>query len=305
MKYKDYYKILGVERGASEDEIKKNYRKLARKYHPDVSKEANAKEKFQEVSEAYETLKDKEKRAAYDSLGSHRAGQDFRPPPDWFSRFGRGGGAQEDVDLGGVDLSDLFESLGRGGFGRGFQRRDFKIPGEDYEVTVPLTLEELARGGVEREFRIGERSVRARIPRGAAEGERLRLRGKGGPGANGGPSGDLYLNVSVLPHPLFKPNGHDLDLELPVAPWEAALGAQIEIPTLEGEVAMKLPAGSKSGQKLRLAGKGLPKPGGGAGDLYAAVQVAVPSAPTERERELYQQLRDASRFEPRRHFRRR
>jgi curved DNA-binding protein len=305
MKYKDYYKILGVERGASEDEIKKNYRKLARKYHPDVSKEANAKEKFQEVSEAYETLKDKEKRAAYDSLGSHRAGQDFRPPPDWFSRFGRGGGAQEDVDLGGVDLSDLFESLGRGGFGRGFQRRDFKIPGEDYEVTVPLTLEELARGGVEREFRIGERNVRARIPRGAAEGERLRLRGKGGPGANGGPSGDLYLNVSVLPHPLFKPNGHDLDLELPVAPWEAALGAQIEIPTLEGEVAMKLPAGSKSGQKLRLAGKGLPKPGGGAGDLYAAVQVAVPSAPTERERELYQQLRDASRFEPRRHFRRR
>jgi curved DNA-binding protein len=305
MKYKDYYKILGVERGASEDEIKKNYRKLARKYHPDVSKEANAKEKFQEVSEAYETLKDKEKRAAYDSLGSHRAGQDFRPPPDWFSRFGRGGGAQEEADLGGVDLSDLFESLGRGGFGRGFQRRDFKIPGEDYEVTVPLTLEELARGGVEREFRIGERNVRARIPRGAAEGERLRLRGKGGPGANGGPSGDLYLNVSVLPHPLFKPNGHDLDLELPVAPWEAALGAQIEIPTLEGEVAMKLPAGSKSGQKLRLAGKGLPKPGGGAGDLYAAVQVAVPSAPTERERELYQQLRDASRFEPRRHFRRR
>jgi curved DNA-binding protein len=305
LSYTDYYEVLGVPRDADADTIRRAYRKLARKYHPDVSKEANAKEKFQEVSEAYETLKDKEKRAAYDSLGSHRAGQDFRPPPDWFSRFGRGGGAQEDVDLGGVDLSDLFESLGRGGFGRGFQRRDFKIPGEDYEVTVPLTLEELARGGVEREFRIGERNVRARIPRGAAEGERLRLRGKGGPGANGGPAGDLYLNVSVLPHPLFKPNGHDLDLELPVAPWEAALGAQIEIPTLEGEVAMKLPAGSKSGQKLRLAGKGLPKPGGGAGDLYAAVQVAVPSAPTERERELYQQLRDASRFEPRRHFRRR
>ena len=142
MKYKDYYKILGVERGASDDELKKAYRKLARKYHPDVSKEANAKEKFQEVSEAYETLKDKEKRAAYDSLGSHRPGQDFRPPPDWFSRFGRKGAAApdaDDVDLGGVDLSDLFESLGRGGFGRGFQRRDFKIPGEDYEVTVPLT----------------------------------------------------------------------------------------------------------------------------------------------------------------------
>jgi curved DNA-binding protein len=300
VKYKDYYKILGVARGAGDDEIKKAYRKLARKYHPDVSKEANAKEKFQDVSEAYETLKDKEKRAAYDSLGSHRPGQDFRPPPDWFSRFGRGGagaGAAEE-DLGGIDLSDLFES-----FGRGFQRREFKIPGEDYEVTVPLALEELARG-VEREFKIGERSLRARIPRGATDGERLRLRGKGGPGANGGPPGDLYLTISVLPHLLFRPNGHDLDLDVPVAPWEAALGAQIEIPTLAGEVAMKLPPGSKSGQKLRLAGKGLPKPGGGAGDLYAVIGVALPGSLTERERQLYEELRDASRFDPRRHFRR-
>src|SRR5262245_19777532 len=226
MKYKDYYKILGVARGAGDEEIKKAYRKLARKYHPDVSKEADAKEKFQEVSEAYETLKDKEKRAAYDSLGSHRPGQDFRPPPDWFSRFGRGGASAQEEDLGGIDLSELFESLGRGGFGRaGAGRREFKIPGEDYEVTVPLALEELARGGVEREFRIGERMVRARIPRGAADGERLRLRGKGGSGANGGPPGDLFLNLSVLPHPLFRPNGHDLDLEVPVTPWEAALGA--------------------------------------------------------------------------------
>jgi curved DNA-binding protein len=300
VKYKDYYKILGVARGAGDDEIKKAYRKLARKYHPDVSKEANAKEKFQDVSEAYETLKDKEKRAAYDSLGSHRPGQDFRPPPDWFSRFGRGGagaGAAEQ-DLGGIDLSDLFES-----FGRGFQRREFKIPGEDYEVTVPLTLEELARG-VEREFKIGERSLRARIPRGATDGERLRLRGKGGPGANGGPPGDLYLTISVLPHLLFRPNGHDLDLDVPVAPWEAALGAQIEIPTLAGEVAMKLPPGSKSGQKLRLAGKGLPKPGGGAGDLYAVIGVALPGSLTDRERKLYEELREASRFDPRRHFRR-
>jgi curved DNA-binding protein len=301
MKYKDYYKILGVARDASDEEVKKAYRKLARKYHPDVSKEANAKEKFQDVSEAYETLKDKEKRAGYDSLGSHRPGQDFRPPPDWFDRFGRGGdgGAQ---DLGGIDLSDLFASFGRGG--RGFQRRDFKIPGEDYEVTVPLTLEELARGGIEREFRIGDRSVRARIPRGAADGDRLRLRGKGGPGANGGPAGDLFLNLSLQPHPLFKASGHDLDLEVPVAPWEAALGAQIEIPTLEGGVTMKLPPGSKSGQKLRLAGKGLPKPGGGAGDLYAAIGIALPGSLTERERELYEALRDASRSEPRRHFRR-
>jgi curved DNA-binding protein len=302
MKYKDYYKILGVARGASDEEVKKAYRKLARKYHPDVSKEANAKEKFQDVSEAYETLKDADKRAAYDSLGSHRPGQDFRPPPDWFDRFGRGGrgGGGQEEDLGGIDLSDLFAS-----FGRGFQqRRDFRMPGEDYEVTVPLTLEELARGGTEREFRIGERSVRARIPRGAAHGDRLRLRGKGGPGASGGPAGDLFLNLSVQPHALFKASGHDLDIEVPVAPWEAALGAQIEVPTLEGEVAMKLPPGSKSGQKLRLAGKGLPKPGGDAGDLYAVISAALPGSLTERERELYEALRDASRFEPRRHFRR-
>jgi curved DNA-binding protein len=297
MKYKDYYKILGVERGAADEEIKKAYRKLARKYHPDVSKEANAKEKFQEAAEAYETLKDKEKRAGYDSLGSHRPGQDFRPPPDWFDRFGRGGGAQ---DLGGIDLSDLFESFGRGG---GFQRRNFKIPGEDYEVSVPLTLEELARGA-ERELRIGSHTVRARIPRGATGGERLRLRGKGGPGANSGPPGDLYLNVSILPHALFKPNGHDLELEVPVAPWEAALGAQIDIPTLDSELAMKLPAGSKSGQKLRLAGKGLPKPGGGAGDLYAVIAIALPPSLPEPERKLYEELRATSRFDPRKHFRR-
>jgi curved DNA-binding protein len=301
MKYKDYYKILGVARGASDEEVKKAYRKLARKYHPDVSKEANAKEKFQDVSEAYETLKDQDKRAAYDSLGSHRPGQDFRPPPDWFNRFGRGGNGGGAEDLGGIDLSDLFASFGRGG---GFQQRSFKIPGEDYEVTVPLTLEELARGGTEREFGIGERRVRARIPRGAAHGDRLRLRGKGGSGANGGPPGDLFLNLSVQPHALFKASGHDLDIEVPVAPWEAALGAQIEVPTLEGEVAMKLPPGSKSGQKLRLAGKGLPKPGGDAGDLYAVISVALPGSITERERELYEALRDASRFEPRRHFRR-
>jgi curved DNA-binding protein len=297
MKYKDYYKILGVERGASDEDVKKAYRRLARKYHPDVSKEPNAKEKFQEVSEAYETLKDKEKRAGYDSLGSHRPGQDFRTPLDWFSRFGGGGDGGAD-DLGGIDLSDLFESFGRGG---GFRRRNFKIPGEDYDVTVPLTLEELARG-VEREFRIGSHTVRARIPRGATDGERLRLRGKGGPGANGGPSGDLYLNVSLVPHPLFRANGHDLDLEVPVAPWEAALGAQIEVPTLDGEVTMKLPAGSKSGQKLRLAGKGLPKPGGGSGDLYAAVSVVVPPSLSEKERQTYEALRDVSRFDPRRHF---
>jgi curved DNA-binding protein len=301
MKYKDYYKILGVDRKASEDDIKKAYRKLARKYHPDVSKEANAKERFQEVSEAYETLRDKEKRAAYDSLGSFRPGQDFRPPPDWFDRFG--GGRSE--DLHGVDLSELFEQMGI--FGRaqrrsgGFGRRA-AFPGEDFEVPVRLTLEEAARG-TERTVHLDGRGFTARIPRGATDGQRLRLRGKGGPGVNGGPPGDLYLQIALDPHPLFRVSGHDLEIEVPLTPWEAALGAQVEVPTLEGRVTMKVPPGSRTGQKLRLSGKGLPQPGGGAGDLYAALSIAVPATLTEREKELFEQLREASRFDPRARFR--
>jgi curved DNA-binding protein len=306
MKYKDYYKILGVERNASEDEIKKAYRKLARKYHPDVSKETNAKEKFQEVSEAYETLRDKEKRAAYDSLGSgYRPGQDFRPPPDWFERFGSG----HTEDLGGVDLSELFESLGAFGRATGFGRRggrrgSMAFPGEDYEVPVRLTLEEAFRGA-EREVQLdGGRRFTARIPRGATDGQRLRLRGRGGPGSNGAPPGDLYLQIQLEPHPIYRVSGHDLDIEVPLAPWEAALGAEVEIPTMEGRVKMKVPAGSKAGQRLRLAGKGLPKPGGGAGDLYAVLSVAVPTPLTEEERRLFEELRKASHFDPRARFQR-
>jgi curved DNA-binding protein len=301
MKYKDYYKVLGVERGAAEDEIKKAYRKLARKYHPDVSKEANAKEKFQEVSEAYETLRDKEKRAAYDSLGSaFRPGQDFRPPPDWFDRFGAG--RQE--DLRDVDLSDLFESMGifgraagrRGGFGR-----SVPIPGEDYETPVRITLDEAARGA-ERQLQLDGHTLTARIPKGATDGQRLRLRGKGGAGANGGAPGDLYLQIVLEPHPLFRTRGHDLEIEMPIAPWEAALGAEVEVPTLDGRLAMKVPPGSKGGQKLRLAGKGLPKPGGGAGDLYAALEIVVPATLTDKEKKLYEELRSASKFDPRTRF---
>jgi len=302
MKYKDYYKLLGVARGASEDEIKKAYRKLARKYHPDVSKEANAKEKFQEVSEAYETLRDKEKRAAYDSLGSgFRQGQDFRPPPDWFDRFG--GGRAE--DLRDIDLSDLFESMGIFGRARGRAGggRAMQFPGEDYEVAVHLGLEEAARGA-ERELRLDGREIRARIPRGAIDGQRLRLRGKGGPGVNGGPPGDLYLHIALDPHPLFRPSGHDLEIEVPVAAWEAALGAEIEVPTLEGAVNMKIPPGAKGGQKFRVAGKGLPKPGAGAGDLYATLSVVAPAALSEREKKLYEELRAASKFDPRARFKR-
>jgi curved DNA-binding protein len=295
MKYKDYYKILGLERGASEEDVKKAYRKLARKYHPDVSKEANAKEKFQEVSEAYETLRDKEKRAAYDSLGSFRPGQDFRPPPDWFDRFGSG----RAEDLHGVDLGEIFESMGI--FGRAQRRSRKSFAGEDYEVAVRLTLEEAYRG-TERTVQLDGKAFTARIPRGATDGQRLRLRGKGGPGMNGGPPGDLYLQIALDPHPLYRASGHDLDIDVPLAPWEAALGAEVEIPTLEGRVTMKVPPGSKAGQKLRLAGKGLPKPGGGAGDLYAVLSITVPGTLTERERKLFEEMREASRFNPRVRF---
>jgi curved DNA-binding protein len=316
MKYKDYYKILGAERGASDDELKKAYRKLARKYHPDVSKEPNAKERFQEVAEAYETLKDKEKRAAYDNLGSHNPGQDFRPPHDWYERFGDRFRTTETEDLGGIDLSDLFESLGArmrggrpgpgGGAGPGaqsygFRRGSMPMRGEDYAVTVRLSLEEAFRG-TEREFQIGENRVRARIPKGATDGQQMKLRGKGGPGANGGPPGDLYLNILLEPHPFFRVSGHDLDIDVPIAPWEAALGAQVEIPTVEGHVTMKVPPGSQTGQKLRLGGKGLPKPGGGAGDLYAILSIVVQPAPAEREKKLYEALREVSHFDPRARF---
>ncbi len=312
MKYKDYYKTLGVARGASEDEIKKAYRKLARKYHPDVSKEANAKEQFQEVGEAYATLGDKEKRAAYDSLGQHRPGQNFRPPPGWETRFGANGGD----DFGGIDLSDLFASFGGGTRGRRGTRGGTagSMAGEDQEVNVEISIEQAAQGAelsmevTGREHAPDGRVVRksrainARIPKGVTDGERMRLRGRGGPGFNGGPAGDLYLNISLRPHPLFKPSGHDLYLDVPIRDWEAALGAQIEIPTLEGRVALKIPAGSKSGQKMRLTGKGLPQHAGGAGNLYAVLNIVVPPKLTEAERKHYEALREADTLDARAQF---
>src|SRR5581483_3174589 len=237
MKYKDYYAILGVERTASQDDIKKAYRKLARRYHPDVSKEKDAEERFKEVAEAYETLKDADKRAAYDQLGRHQAGQEFRPPPDWETRFGARG--FEDIDL--ADLFAHFGARPGGGFSRRAARGDFAVPGEDYEVTASLGLEEAARGTeldirlsvpemtAEGGFRRVPKTVRARVPKGVSDGERLRIPGKGGPGANGGPPGDLYLNIALKPHPLYRVSGHDLYLELPLAPWEAVLGAQVEV----------------------------------------------------------------------------
>jgi len=311
MKYKDYYKILGVERSATEADIKKAYRKLARKYHPDVSKEKDAEERFKEVGEAYEVLKDSEKRKAYDEMGSYQPGQDFRPPPGWEQAF-HSGGMHGFADEGDIDLFDLLSGLG-GGFRRGRGGAGFRAPGQDYEVTVHLSVEEAARG-VEIEVplstaelteegvvRRNTRTVKVRIPKGATDGQRLRVPGKGGPG-QGGHHGDLYVNIHLRPHDVFRVSGHDLYLELPVAPWEAALGAEVQVPTLDGRISVKVPAGSRAGQKLRVRGKGLPRPGGGEGDLYAVLQVVTPSVLSEREKQLYSELQKVSSFNPRAHF---
>jgi len=309
MKYKDYYSVMGLDRKASDEEIRKAYRKLARKYHPDVSKEPGAEEKFKELGEAYETLKDPEKRAAYDQLGSHRPGQDFRPPPGWEKQFGGGEFSFEDIDLG-----DLFAGLAAGRHRGGRGAGNVRMPGQDYEVTAHISLEDAFRGAeVDLELAVPEhdqrgfvhrerRAFKARIPKGATDGQRLRLPGKGGKGLNGGRDGDLYLNIALHPHRLFRVSGHDLFIDLPLAPWEAVLGATVQVPTLGGPVRLNVPAGSRAGQQLRLAGRGLPKPRGGEGDLFAIVQIAVPSAAGEREQALYRQLADASTFNPRGHF---
>jgi curved DNA-binding protein len=313
MKYKDYYAALGVDKSASVDDIKKAYRKLARKYHPDVSKEKDATQKFQDVSEAYETLKDPEKKAAYDQLGTHQAGQDFRPPPDWEQQFSRG-----DFQFDDVDLADLFAGLGggRGGFGgarAGRARRDIPIPGEDFEVEARIPLEQAFTGTMlDLNLQIPEyddngrlrrvpRAFKARIPPGVADGERLRLPGKGGKGINGGRDGDLYITVRLAPHKLFRVTGRDLYLDLPIAPWEAVLGASIEIPTLGGPVRLKIRPGTQAGQQLRLSKKGLPKPGQ-EGDLYVIVQIVVPPSATDKEKELYTELSKISTFNPRAHL---
>src|SRR5688572_27847637 len=315
MKYKDYYAALGVDKKAGADEIKKAYRKLARKYHPDVSKEKDAKEKFQEVSEAYETLKDPEKRAAYDQLGSYQPGQDFRPPPGWEQQFSDGQG-QGGFSFDEGDLADLFASLG--GAARGFRggsraRQNMPIPGEDYDVPVTVSLEQ-AYSGTMLDLNLqvpeidGEGRVRrvphtftARIPKGVTNGERLRLPGKGGQGMNGGRDGDLYLTVTIAPHPLYRVSGRDLYLDLPLAPWEAVLGAGVEIPTLGGPVRLKIRPGTQAGQQLRLAKRGLPKPDN-EGDLYAIVQIAVPAGATDKENELYGELAKVSTYDPRAHL---
>ena len=310
MKYKDYYATLGVERSATPDDIKKAYRKLARKFHPDVSKEKDAEEKFKAVAEAYETLKDAEKRAAYDQLGSHAQGQDFRPPPDWEQHFARGQASFDDIDL-----ADLFAGLGGRG---GFRRADPNAPiaGRDYEASVRVTLEQAFHGTeIQLDVSVPElddngvahrvpRVVTVRIPRGVTDGQKLRVPGKGGKGVRGGRAGDLYLDIAVTPHRLFRADGRDLFVDLPLAPWEAVLGASIALPTPAGTVNLKVPAGTRAGQQLRLAGRGLARPDGSAGNLFAIVQIAVPTVTDDAQRALYRQLAEASNFNPRAHFER-
>ena len=316
MKYKDYYKVLGVERDASADAIKKAYRKLAQKHHPDVSKDTGAEANFKEIGEAYQTLKDPEKRAAYDQLGVRKPGEEFQPGAEWGQRYGpQGAGgfegfsgafSSEDFDIG-----DLFESLrGR----RAGRPPNAPVPGQNFDVDAAISLDDAYRGTMldlrlqvpdydeQGRMRRVERNFKARIPKGATDGQRLRLRGQGGKGSNGGPNGDLFLNIRLRPHPWYRVDGHDLFLDLPVAPWEAALGASVEVPTPGGPVKLKIPASTNSGQKLRLSGRGLPKPGGGDGDLYAIVQIVTPQSLGERELALFRELAEKSTFDPRGHF---
>ncbi|MGC4028807.1 MAG: DnaJ C-terminal domain-containing protein [Steroidobacteraceae bacterium] len=314
MKFKDYYDIMGVPRDATADQIKQAYRKLARKYHPDVSKEAGAEERFKDVGEAYEVLRDPQKRAAYDQLGSGPPpGQEFRPPPDWgsgfeFSGAGRPGRGEEGrFDAG--DSSEFFETLfGRAGFAGARQRRP-RDRGEDHHARVIIDLDAALEGGTraltlrvpemdaEGRMHLRERTLNVRIPRGIQAGQHIRLAGQGEPLADGSKPGDLFLEVGFAPHALYRAEGSDLYRELSVAPWEAALGAQLQLPTPGGAVELRIPAGSRAGTRLRLRGRGLPsRP---PGDLYVTLQIALPPADSPAARAAYEAFAAAVPFNPR------
>lgn len=325
MEFHDYYKILGVERTSKPDQIKTAYRRLARKFHPDVSKEPNAEARFKEVQEAYEVLRDPEKRAAYDQLGSEwKSGQQFRPPPDWGSGFefagrpaggggarwrraGASGAAAQDGGAGEEDFSDFFSSLFGGGspFAGGATRAG----GRDLHARIDITLEE-AYSGTSRTLELkrpevksdgtvelGSHTVRVAIPAGVTEGQLIRLAGQGHPASGGGSAGDLYLEAHILPDKVFALDNRDVTLAFPVAPWEAALGATVTVPTLGGEVEMHIPPGAQSGQKLRLRGRGLP--GQPPGDEYVQLKVILPPANSPQAKALYEEMRAKLNFDPR------
>jgi curved DNA-binding protein len=306
MEFKDYYKTLGVARDATPDQIKRAYRKLARKYHPDVSKEPDAEARFKEINEAQEVLKDPEKRSAYDALGSNwRAGQEFRPPP---------GGARHEFHFGqdeGADFSDFFSSLFgrdfRGGGGGGGAPR--KRRGQDQTARIQIDLDDAFHGstrqlhleipdlGADGRVTSHERTLNVRIPAGVTQGRQIRLSGQGGPGVHGGQAGDLYLEVEFRPHRHFTVDGKDVQLRLPIAPWEAALGATVPVPTLGGAVNLKIPAGSQTGKRMRLKGRGLP--GDPPGDEMVVLEIVVPPAKTEEARRVFEHMAERLHFNPR------
>lgn len=311
MDYKDYYATLGVEKNASADDIQKAYRKLARKFHPDVNNSPGAEDRFKDITEAYEVLKDPEKRKTYDQFGSawKQAGRPGQPPPGWNVGFdfGQGGGGAS----GFSSFFDMLFNQARGGGGRGagpgfgfdFGGGGFEEGGRDQEATLALTLEEGAEGG-QREIVLTDpatrqaRSITFNMPAGILPGKKLRLAGKGLPGRNG-KNGDLYLKVDFKPHARFKIEGRDLFAELPVSPWQAALGGEATVKTLGGNIKVKVPAGSSTGRRIRLKGKGYPDPKGEAGDLYAEIKIMVPEELSEREKELFEELAAISSFKPR------
>jgi curved DNA-binding protein len=294
VKFRDYYEVLGVPRTATAEEIKRTYRQLARKHHPDLqpaAERAKAAERFKEINEAYEVLSDPDKRAKYDALGANwKGGMDFTPPPGagWTPAD-----ASEWEDLGGV--SDFFASLfgrARGRAGRGGARIVF--PGNDIEAELPVTVEELLRGGRRRLTLDGKGGLDVEIPRGAREGTVLRLAGQGEPGMNGGPPGDLYLHVRLVPHPRYRVAGDDLEMDLPLWPWQAVLGGEVRIETPDGPVTLTVPAGTQSGRRLRLRGRGLPRADGSRGDLYAVVRIVVPERPSAADRTAYEALKHST-----------
>ena len=310
MEFKDYYKMMGVEASASADEIKRAYRKLARKYHPDVSEEKDAEERFKEVGEAYEVLRDPQKREQYDQLraGGYRGGDSFRPPPDWGEAFGFGGSdgfSSAGYRQASGGFSDFFETL----FGQAARQRQSPQRGQDLHATVEIDLETAYTGGTRRislqqpevmadgSVQNVVKSLDVKIPAGMSEGKQIRLAGKGGPGPQ---AGDLYLEIKHTQHPWFDAEGRDIHLILPIAAWEAALGTQVSVPTLGGRVSMAIPSGAASGQRLRLKGKGLP--GQPNGDQYVTLKIVVPKPQNEQQRSLFEAERDGFEFNPRPHL---
>lgn len=313
MEYRDYYKTLGVERGASAEEIKRAYRKLARKYHPDVNRDPEAEKRFKEINEAHEVLKDPEKRKAYDTFGSSwKEGQEFKPPPNWQGEFHFSGGTPFDSDPS--QFSDFFEQLfGQAGMGRSASSRaSWRARGEDQHARLAIELEDSFQGsartitltGTEIDaggrIRVRPRTITVRIPKGIRSGQSIRLAGQGSPGLGGGPAGDLFIEIVFNPHAIFTVKKRDIYLELPVTPWEAALGATVLVPTLGGRVDMKIPANSQSGTKLRLKAKGLP--GRIPGDQLVILKVVVPPPANEADRELYRKMAASMPMNPRRHL---